>query len=277
MRRAMTSTLIALLLGYAAVSFFVWLMQDRFLYFPTRDHAGTPDTVGLPYEEIWLIAEDGVRLHAWFIPAPHARATMLFLHGNGGNISHRLARIGLLHRLGVDVFVVDYRGYGKSEGRAGEEGTYRDARAARQYLVEERSIPAASIVLYGESLGAAVAVRLAVEYPPKALIVDSGFTSVADLGAEIYPWLPIRWMARNRYPSRDTIARVTAPILVIHSREDEIIPFHHGQRLFTAAREPKRLLEIHGGHNDGFLVSGAQYIKGIDVFLRSLPGTTGHE
>lgn len=263
------SLLLALALGYGAIGLLVWATQDKLIYFPESALAATPREYRFDYEDVTLTAADGVRLHGWFVPAPRpARGALLFLHGNGGNISHRLEKIALFRGLGFDVFIVDYRGYGRSEGRPGEDGTYRDARAAWKYLTVTRAIRAPRIVIYGESLGGAVAAELASEHEPRALIVESSFTSVPDLGAEIYPWLPVRWLSRFRYDGRAALARVRTPVLVIHSRADDIIPFAHGERLFAAANEPKKFLEIRGDHNAGFLASGAQYVEGIDAFLR---------
>ena len=256
-------------LAYGALLLLVYFFQDRLLYFPTRDLFGTPRDRGFEYEEVRLTTSDGVGLHGWFVPAPAARATVLYLHGNGGNISHRLERIALLRSIGLNVFIFDYRGYGQSEGRPGEEGTYDDARAAWRYLTQTRGIPASEIVPYGVSLGGAIAAKLCAEEPARALIIDSSFTSVPDLGADVYSWLPVRWLGRFEYATKDHITRVRSPVLVIHSRDDEIIPFRHGEQLYAAAGEPKQLLEILGGHNDNFYVSRAQYLTGIDAFLRT--------
>jgi fermentation-respiration switch protein FrsA (DUF1100 family) len=254
--------------GYVAIAGLLYLYQDRLVYFPERMLTATPTQAGLAYEPVRFITEDGVGLSGWFIPAPSARATLLFCHGNAGNISHRLESIRQFHQLGLDVFIFDYRGYGESEGAPSEAGTYRDAEAARRYLVEERQLAPERIVYFGRSLGAAVAAWLAVRYPPRALIVESSFTSVPDFGAEIYPWLPVRWMARLHYPTRDYLRSIRVPVLVVHSREDEIVSFRHGEKLYAAANSPKELLEIRGGHNDGFLVSGTRYTGGIDAFLQ---------
>lgn len=264
----LTSLLALLALGYAAIGLLVWAAQERLVYFPVRELAATPSAVGLAYEDVALSAEDGVALHGWFVPAAAPRATVLFLHGNGGNVSHRLEKLAIFGRLRLNVLIVDYRGYGKSAGTVGEEGTYRDARAAWRHLTQARKLAPEAIVIYGESLGGAVATRLAAEQQPRALIVESSFTSIPELGAELYPWLPVRWLSRIRYDSRAAIAGVHAPVLVIHSRGDDIIPFRHGEALFAAANEPKQLLEIRGDHNAGFLTSGAQYVEGIDAFLR---------
>ncbi|MEK7797018.1 MAG: alpha/beta hydrolase, partial [Pseudomonadota bacterium] len=194
--------------------------------------------------------------------------TLLFCHGNAGNISHRLESIRQFHQLGLNVFIFDYRGYGESEGVPTEAGTYRDAEAARRYLVETRGLAPEHIVYFGRSLGAAIAAWLATQHPPRALIVESAFTSVPDFGAEIYPWLPVRLLARLRYPTQEYLRSVQAPVLVIHSRDDEIVSFRHAEKLYESANSPKELLEIRGGHNDGFLVSGAQYTRRLDDFLR---------
>lgn len=266
--RMLTSILAIAAAGYAAIAGLLYLYQERLVYFPERVVAATPKQAGLAYEAIRFTTVEGVSLSGWFIPAPNARATLLFCHGNAGNISHRLESIRQFHQLGLNVFIFDYRGYGESEGAPSEAGTYRDAEAARRYLVEERQLAPERIVYFGRSLGAAVAAWLAIRYPPRALIVESSFTSVPDFGGEIYPWLPVRLLARLQYPTRDYLRSLQVPVLVVHSRADEIIPFRHGEALYQAANPPKELLEIRGGHNDGFLVSGKHYTGGIDAFLR---------
>jgi uncharacterized protein len=258
-------------IAYLALVFLVYVFQERLTYFPTRSLTATPAALSISYEDVELITEDGVRLHGWFVPTSRAHGTVLHLHGNGGNISHRLERIAQFHRLGFNVFLFDYRGYGRSDGRPNQEGTYIDALAAWRHLVSDRKLPRGSIVLHGESLGGAVASWLATQERPAALVIESSFTSARDLGAEVYPWLPIKWLIRNPYPSLQHLTQVDAPVLIVHSRDDEIIPFHHGQALFAAARGPKQFLEIRGGHNDGFLVSGRSYLQGLDAFLRSVP------
>ncbi len=266
----MLSAFATAVLGYGLIVLLVYFVQDRLIYFPLHKLETTPDKHGFAYEDVWLTTEDGVRVHGWFIPAPAARATVLHFHGNGGNISHRIERIGLFRRLGLNVFLVDYRGYGRSEGTPSEAGTYRDARAAWRYLTHTRGLAPTAIILHGESLGGGVASWLAAEETPRALIIESSFTSAAQLGAEVYPWLPVKWLARHPYPTIEHIARVRAPMLIIHSRDDEIIPFHHGERLYAAAREPKQFLEIRGGHNDGFIVTGSRYLMGLEAFLRAV-------
>ncbi len=245
----------------------LYALQARLIYFPTRAIEATPDQIGLPYEEVWFPATDGVRLHGWLVPAAQARGLVLFFHGNAGNISHRLESILTFHRLGFDTFIFDYRGYGRSEGRPSEAGTYRDAEGAWRYLVEERAVPPEQVVFFGRSLGGAVAVWLARPHPPRALILESTFTSIPDLGAELYPFLPVRLLARVRYDNRALLPQVRSPVLIVHSREDDIIPFQHGRRLWEAAAEPKEFLELSGTHNEGWVISGSHYVEGLRGFL----------
>jgi fermentation-respiration switch protein FrsA (DUF1100 family) len=184
----------------------------------------------------------------------------------------------MFHDLGFASLIIDYRGYGRSSGKASEEGSYLDADTAWRHATEVLGYPAARIVLFGESLGGAVATQLAVARKPGALVLASSFTSVPDLGAEIYPWLPIRLLARIRYDSRERLAAVSSPVLVIHSRQDDIIPFVHGERLFAAARDPKQFLEIAGSHNEGVVFDREVWVRQFDDFLRSAlerrPGQT---
>lgn len=268
--RLIISILTAVAAGYVVLAGLLYLYQDRLVYFPERALAATPARAGLVYESVRFMSADGVGLSGWFIPAPKARATLLFCHGNAGNISHRLESIRQFHQLGLNVFIFDYRGYGESAGSPTEVGTYHDAEAARRYLVETRGLAPEQIIYFGRSLGAAIAAWLATQHPSRALIVESGFTSVPDFGAEIYPWMPVRLLARLHYPTREYLQAVKAPVLVIHSRDDEIVPFRHGESVYDAAKTPKEFLEIRGGHNDGFLVSGAQYTRHLDAFLRRI-------
>jgi len=258
---------------YVLLVVVMFLLQGCMVYHPTRELEGTPDQAGLAYEDVYIRTGDGVKINAWFVPADDAKGTILFLHGNAGNISHRIDSLAIFHYLGYSTLIVDYRGYGRSEGSPGEEGTYLDAQAAWDYLRQKRKINAAGIVVLGRSMGAAVAAWLAGEERPGGVILESGFTSVPDRGAEMFPFLPIRWMSLIRYDTLGRIASVRCPVLFVHSRDDRLIPISHGRRLFEAANEPKRLLEITGTHNDGFITSGSVYTDGLVKFLDSvLPG-----
>ena len=251
---------------------FVYLTQARMLYLPDvqgRELVSTPDAVGLTYEDVGLETVDGVRVHGWFIPGPSPRV-LLYFHGNAGNISHRLQSIREFHDLGLSVFIIDYRGYGQSGGTSTEAGLYRDAEAAWGYLTKSRGIAAKDVILFGRSLGASVASWLAMREDAGALIVDSAFTSVPDIGQQAYPWLPVRLLSRFRHPTREHVASSKCPVLVVHSRDDEIVPYRHGETIFGAASEPKTFLEIRGGHNDAHSRSAEAYRDGIRNFLASL-------
>jgi fermentation-respiration switch protein FrsA (DUF1100 family) len=273
---ALVSVIVTAAGAYVALLLFVWFGQSSLLYLPslpTRELAATPQSIGLAYDDVTLRTEDGVRLHGWFVPAPTPRATLLFFHGNAGNISHRLDSLRIFHELGLSVFIFDYRGYGRSDGSPSEAGTRNDARAAWRYITDTRAVPASEVVLFGRSLGAAIAAWLAGQYRPGALIVESTFTSVPDMASELYWWLPARHLARFQYATRDYLKATMCPVLVVHSPNDEIIPFHHAEALYAAAHEPKELLRLTGSHNEGFLLSGAAYTRGLDQFLTTHVGS----
>ncbi len=252
---------------YLVVGLFLYLFQSRLIYFPRRDMGVTPGDAGMPFDDLFFRTTDGVMLNAWFVPSENPRGTLLYFHGNAGNISHRIEALQQFRGLGFNTLIVDYRGYGKSEGEPDEEGTYRDAEAAWNYLVNVRNVPPDSIIVLGRSLGGAVAVYLATQVQPRAVILESTFTSIPDRGAELYPYFPARFLARIHYNSLGRISAIRAPVLIVHSTEDEIVPFSHGQSLYAAAREPKEFLQISGGHNDGNFAFREMYEQGITSFL----------
>ncbi len=252
----------------------VFLRQDKMVFFPdypSRQLYEMPANVGLKYESVSLVTDDGVNLHGWYLPRAGASKVLLFFHGNAGNISHRLDSLILFHELGLNVLIFDYRGYGQSEGRPSEQGTYRDAEAAWRFLLEQKGFEAREVILFGRSLGGAVAANLAMRHTGAGVILESSFTSVEQLAKKYYAFLPVRWISRIHYDTASIVSRIGSPILIVHSREDEIIPFEHGQALFALASEPKRFLEIHGSHDQGFYVSGETYRQGLREFLHSLP------
>ncbi len=259
--------LFALCTGYLVLVAMLWALQGCMIHIPSKQLVATPADAGMDYEDLEIVTDDGERLHAWYIPASDPRGVLLFFHGNAGNISHRLVSIEQFRQLGLDVLIVDYRGYGRSSGRPSEQGLYRDASATYHWLREEKTVAPEHIAVFGRSLGAAVAANLASREPVGALILESGFTSIPDIGADLYPFLPVRLLTRYRYDTRAALAAVQVPVLVIHSPDDEIIPFRHGQALYQAAPEPKRLLEIRGDHNSGFYTSGNLYLDGLAQFL----------
>jgi len=269
--RGMMGFAVFLVLILGGMGAWIWLFQERMVFFPAAELAATPRDAGLAFEDLTLPTPDGGVINAWFVPAADARATVLFCHGNAGNISHRLDTLGLLNGLGLNVLIFDYRGYGRSPGRPSERGAVLDALGAWGHLVGERGLPPAKIVVMGRSLGSAVAVQLAAGTAPAALIIESAFTSVPDLGRVHYPFLP-RFLARIRFDSLSRMGGLACPVLVAHSPEDEIIPYAMGRRLFEAAPEPKRFLAMRGDHNAGFLLTGALYVDRLDAFLREVVG-----
>ena len=252
---------------YAGLVALAFVIQERLLYFPLKHLGATPADIGLNYHTVTLPTADGLALSGWFIPAEPARAALLFFHGNAGNISHRLDSLAIFHRLGLSVLIIDYRGYGQSQGRPTEDGTYLDADAAWHYLTEFQQIPPERIIVFGRSLGGGVAAYTAQTYRPAALILESTFTSVPDLAAESYPFLPARLLSRIQYNTQGRLPHIACPVLIVHSRDDRLIPFHHGQALADAANEPKTLLPINGDHNEGFMLTGAAYVNGLDEFI----------
>lgn len=272
---AMLSLLLTAGAVYCAVVVIVYLFQARLLYLPNiggRGLEATPAAIGLRFDDVRFTTRDGVSLHGWFVPSPGATRVVLFCHGNAGNISHRLDSIRLFNELALNVLIFDYRGYGLSDGHPGEEGTYRDAEAAWSFLIERRGYAAGDIVLFGRSLGAAIAAHLAQSVRPAALILESAFTSVPDVASRHYWFLPVRWLSRFDYRTAEYVRRVHVPTLVVHSSEDEINPFEQGREIFRQANEPKAFLEIFGDHNQGFLLSGARYTNGLRQFIEAHSG-----
>ena len=276
-------TLITLLAGigviYVVLGALLYFLQGSLVFLanmPGRALDATPGDIGLAYEDVHIATSDGERLHGWYVPAAAARGVLLFFHGNAGNISHRLESIAIFNRLGLDVLIVDYRGYGQSTGKPGEKGTYRDAQAAWAYLLEERGLAPGRTVVFGRSLGGAVGAWLASQLPgdeaPAAVIVESSFSSGADMARRLYPIYPARLLTRLEYPVVEYVARLRSPVLVVHSRDDEIIPFSMGRAIYEAAPAPKSFLELRGDHNAGFWISREAYTAGLDGFLDSVLG-----
>lgn len=262
--------------AYVLFAALVYVMQERMLFLPGipgRAIEVTPLELGLEYEDVYFETTDDVTLHGWYVSAPAPRGTVLFFHGNAGNVSHRLDSIAIFHALGLDVFIIDYRGYGQSHGQASEDGTYLDAEAAWRYLTAERAVDPGRIVIFGRSLGGAVAARLATDVEPAAVIIESSFTSAADVASRLYPFLPVRFLLRLEYPVADDLERTSSPVLVVHSRGDEIIPFGMGKALYDAAPQPKAFLELEGDHNTAFLIDRDRYLQGLRRFLDTHLGT----
>jgi len=275
------------------------VLERSFIYFPERELIGDPAEFGLAFDDAYFTAGDGVRLHGWFVPGaggsveqlnngtappseavplfqgsnvPAVPATWLWFHGNAGNTSDRLENLRLLHdELGVNVFIFDYRGYGRSEGSPSEHGTYRDAEAALAYLLSRSDVEPERIVYFGRSLGSAVAVELATRETPRGLILEAPFTSVRAMGKAVFPFLPISLLVGNQFDSLGRISRVRAPLLILHGDRDEVVPFQQGEALYRAANEPKTFLRIPGaGHNDLVDSGAAAYLGAWSRFLDGL-------
>ena len=270
----MLKALLLLAGGYLVLVGLAAGFQKKLVFFPDPHLAATPEAMNLPFEEVRLQTRDGVEIFGWFIPGPEgAKApAALFFHGNAGNISHRLEQVRIIHRLGLACLIVDYRGYGKSRGKPSEPGLYLDAAAAWEWLTAQQGIPPGSIVAWGRSLGGPVAAWLAANRGPGGLIVESSFTSLPELGQKLYPFLPVKLISTLRFPTKKYVQQAACPVLVVHSPQDEIVPYAFGRRLFEAANEPKRFLEISGGHNEGFAVSGERYERGVESFLKGVKG-----
>ena len=244
---------------------------NSLLYFPEGPIAETPGSRGLDFRDLTFETDDGERLHGWWVPARAARLGHLLLcHGNGGNIGDRALHAELLSAVGFDVLVFDYRGYGRSSGRPGEDGTYRDARAARAALVREAGAEVARIFYLGESLGGAVALQLALELPPGGLVLQSAFTGVRDMARQHYPFIP-KALVPDAYPNLRHIRGLRAPLLVLHGERDEIVPPSHGRALYEAAPEPKQIHVFPSvGHNDLVPLAGRDYAEGVASWARHL-------
>lgn len=273
-KKILLGILVLALILYFGATLYLYLSQSKLIYrpaFPTREIISTPDSEGMTYEEVSLCTSDSVILHGWFIPAETAQFTVLFCHGNAGNISHRIESIKIFHELGFNTFIFDYRGYGKSQGIPFEQGLYTDVMAAWDHLVNARGIADSNIIIMGRSLGGAVAAWCAIQHTPRLLILESTFTSIPDIAVELYPMFPVRLFCTHQYKTLSYITKIQCPVLIIHSPEDEVVPMGHAFTLFDQAPEPKYFLEISGSHDDGAFQSQDWYQTGIKAFIQAQP------
>ncbi|OYD16202.1 hypothetical protein CH333_04005 [candidate division WOR-3 bacterium JGI_Cruoil_03_44_89] len=256
--------IVILLIVLLLIWYLLKLFERKNIYFPTRRIEATPKDIGLDYEDVFL-KTDGARLNGWFIPAHSAGVTVLFCHGNGGNISHRLHTISMFHGMGYSIFIFDYRDYGRSKGRISEEGTYRDALTAYNYIIGRDDVDSENVCIFGRSLGAPIAIDLAARVNKGMLIYESSFTSTMDMAKVVYGVrIPARFLS-YRYDALSKIEKVTIPKLIMHGRGDKMIPFEHGERLFRAAKPPKEFYEASAGHEDIYL--NDEYWKRVGEFI----------
>jgi uncharacterized protein len=264
--------LLAILLGMAALVYLaaflaLFFLQGRLLFAPSRQVWRTPADAHLKHEEIFLNTADGGRIHGWWVPSPDACGTILYFHGNAGNMSHRVETIGRLRSWRFNVFIIDYRGYGNSSGRPSERALYHDAEAAWEFLLNQKKLKPQQIVVQGRSLGSGVAAHLAAQRQPAGVVLEAAFIDIPEIGANLYRWFPVRLLCRHQFPTLKNLERIHCPVLIAHSQEDELIPFYHAERLFEAANEPRFFLELSGGHNECVTAQGGTYERALRSFL----------
>ncbi len=283
--RMLLSVIIIVAGAFLLFGAYLYFRQDRMVFCPTTELADTPSSLGLSFEEVYVDVAGGEKVHAWYLPAGStgtetsdptqtagAAKTVLFCHGNGGNISHRLETAEFITGLGVNILLFDYRGYGRSDGSPSESKVYADAEACYRWLLSEKGVLPQDIVVFGRSLGGAVAIELAGRVNCGALVVESSFTSARDMARLIFPYFPVRYLLRYEFDSIRKIPSVGCPILVTHSVEDDIIPFAMGRRLFDSARKPKRFVPFYGRHNERDYLCDPSYVEAVrDIVTGQFP------
>lgn len=255
---------------YGSLLLVLTFLQSKMLYFPSKEMNSTPAAYHITFEDIHFQSKDGTKLHGWWYPVPNAQTTILFCHGNAGNIAGRIGLARMFIKKGWQVFMFDYRGYGKSQGHPSEEGTYQDVLAAWSVLTEQKKLPAHTILAYGKSMGGPIAAYLAAHKPVGGLVLDSTFSSFQDVAQAHFPYLPVRWIARFNYSTQEYVQKKRCPLLVFHSPKDEIVPYELGQKFYEKASEPKSFKSLQGGHNDNLFVSESFYLHSMQEFIRSI-------
>lgn len=266
----MTSLFVYTVVGVLVLNVLMYFQQPGMIFFPMGELQQTPANWGMVHEDVTFATEDGVNLNGWFIPVEGSEQVLLFFHGNAGNISHRRESIEIFHRLGLSVFIIDYRGYGKSEGSPNESGLYKDAVAAWHYLAEERGFDPGNVIIFGRSLGGAVAANLAAGVQARGLILESTMSSAREFAREVFKVLSRLVVVRYDFNTVGSIQHVSYPVLVLHSPEDEIMPFHLGEKVYQSANQPKQFVRMRGDHNSGFYLSQPEYEQAIGSWLGSL-------
>jgi fermentation-respiration switch protein FrsA (DUF1100 family) len=266
-------TLLRTLAGLVVVVLFIVLLagcENSIIYHPEKYPNGLWDTsnMPLPVQDVWFEAEDGVKLHGWYIPSDEAVASLLFFHGNAGNITNRLENIFLLHHLKLNVFIFDYRGFGRSEGDPNEEGIQLDSQAAYDTLLTQPGVSVPSLFIFGRSLGGAFASYTATKNPAAGLILESTFTNADEMADKMFPILPVGWFISSELNTQRHVAHLNMPKLFIHGTRDTLIPFTMGRELYKAAAQPKEFYSIVGaGHNNTYRVGGKEYFDTIQAFI----------
>jgi len=269
--KMLTVNIFLLLFIFFLFNVYLYFKQPDMVFYPLKEIDVTPEEWGLSYESVKIKLPDDLKISGWYIPHPEAKKTVLFFHGNGGNISHRGDSLYIFHKLKLNVLIIDYPGYGESEGSPSETGLYQSANAAWQYLISDKKTNPENIIIFGRSLGGAVATDLASRVKAGGLILESTFSSARDFVNIAFPVFSYFIYLRYSFDSLNKIKKVTAPVLMIHSPDDEVIPFELGQKLFTAVQSEKEFLQIEGGHNDGFMQSIPSYMQALRLYFQSLP------
>lgn len=261
---------ILLVIALSLISFkiFFILLEQKSLYHPYKEIPETPKNLGIAFEDVNFETADGQLLNGWFVPVKDAKVTILYCHGNAGNIYHRLHKVKFFHEMGVNFFIFDYRGYGKSTGKPSEKGLYKDAQAAYDYLVSRNDVDKNMIVAYGKSLGGPIAADLCVNRQARALILEGSFASVTLRAQQLYPFLPMGFLITQKYDTMAKVKNLRIPKLIAHGKKDEVISFHNGEILFATALEPKQFLPFDGGHNDDEYVISSVYKDELLEFLK---------
>ncbi|MBF0610732.1 MAG: alpha/beta hydrolase [Magnetococcales bacterium] len=255
-------------LGYVALLGYFYLFQESVVFFPRPDRGSSPLEWGIPARE-FKVDSGGNSLQGWYFPAGEGAMVVHFSHGNASTIGMLRDYTLLFHGMGMGVMVYDYRGYGQSQGKPDEAGVYEDGEATWRYLTTELGVDPRRVIFFGHSLGGGVACYLAEKFPSLALVVEGSFTSLPELGQQVYPFLP-RWVGRIHFNNRSRLARLQTPVMIIHARGDEVVPLSHGEALFAAARPPKQWLEVEGGHDRGFVQAGTQAHETFRQFIQTV-------
>jgi len=259
---------VILVVLFGALCAGLYFNQNSMVFVPSREMVMTPDEVNMRYEDIYIEVAPGENINAWYIPANDSSApTVLFCHGNTGNISHRIYSAQFLNGLGANLLLFDCRGYGMSDGAPSEENAYADAAAAYNWLVNEKGINPSNLFIFGRSLGGALVVELALHVECAGVIVESSFTSAHDMGQRMFPYLPTKLLSRYRFDSISKVGRLSCPILVTHSPDDDLIPYEMGRSLYNRAAEPKTFIDLSGRHNERLYFDSDVYINGLRGFL----------